>query len=142
MFAVYSSKVFRLSLGKNHRRNFFLKPQFHNHSRNVQWNWNELLLDPVHVMKITFILYGYIYRDDDNIIFLAMTSLSKQRSIDWVLEICKVIARNIILSSSRYIYPWLKWQYIYSILRRFVSFPWSPARLLSNLTMSKRVGAL
>jgi hypothetical protein len=24
-----------LSLGKNHRRNFFLKPQFHNHSRNV-----------------------------------------------------------------------------------------------------------
>jgi hypothetical protein len=32
-----SSTVFRLSLGKNYRRKFFLKPQFHNHSRNGKW---------------------------------------------------------------------------------------------------------
>jgi hypothetical protein len=65
--------AFRLSLGKNYLRKFVLKPQFHNHSRNVQWNYNELLLDQVSAFWLVIMKKGFMkppilaFRRDKNL---------------------------------------------------------------------------
>ena len=69
---------------------------------------------------------GQLVRDDDNIIFLAMTSPSKQRSIDWVLEYVKKIT---VLGTDRrkkgnkleYCYWWME-SWLLESWRHYVCF--------------------